>query len=223
MVLFPPMSDSPISRLRRARDLLRRLGRRTGRALLASAAREGRGRRAISRLPVSLRIVLESLLRNWTGAGSGEGRRRAGQLEAERRAHGRNSVRRRAHRPPGLHRRAAARGPRGHALGGGAAGTGPGDRAARARRARGRPLGPGRLLVDARRAAAEHGDRVQAQPRALRVPEVGHAGVPRLRRRAAGHRHRAPGQPGVPRARASSRGTASTSPTRSSAPTRTRP
>ncbi len=43
------------------------------------------------------------------------------------------------------------------------------------------------------------GDRVQAQPRALPVPQVGHAGVQQLQGRAARHRHRAPGEPRVPR------------------------
>ena len=42
------------------------------------------------------------------------------------------------------------------------------------------------------------GDGVRAQPRALPVPEVGHAGLRDVQGRAAGHRHRAPGEPGVP-------------------------
>ena len=66
---------------------------------------------------------------------------------------------------------------------------------------------------------------VRAQPRALRVPEVGAAGVRQLPRRAPGDRHRAPGQPGVPRqgrlGRAKSTATCST-PIRSSGPTATR-
>ena len=76
-----------------------------------------------------------------------------------------------------------------------------GDRAAGAGRPGRRPLGAGRLLRHARRARPQHEARVQAQPRALPVPEVGHAGVRHLQGRAAGHRHRAPGQPRVPRAR----------------------
>ena len=58
--------------------------------------------------------------------------------------------------------------------------------------------------------------------RALPVHEVGHAGVRHLQGRAAGHRHRAPGQPRVPGARRATRRTASTTPTRWSAPTATR-
>ena len=74
------------------------------------------------------------------------------------------------------------------------------------------PLVPVDLVVDhsvqvdyfgtPERARPQHGDRVPAQPRALPVPEVGHAGVRHLQGRAARHRHRAPGEPRVPRARA---------------------
>ena len=48
--------------------------------------------------------------------------------------------------------------------------------------------------------------RVRAQRRALRAAALGAAGVRRLPRRAAGHRDRAPGEPGVPRPRRASRG-----------------
>ena len=57
-------------------------------------------------------------------------------------------------------------------------------------------FGIGDALHDQRRA------RVRAQQRALRVPEVGPAVAQQLPRRAAGDRHRAPGQPRVPRQRA---------------------
>ncbi len=53
-------------------------------------------------------------------------------------------------------------------------------------------------MVHAGRPCRQHAHRVPAQPRALRVPEVGHAGVPGIRGRAAGDRHRPPGQPRVP-------------------------
>ena len=49
--------------------------------------------------------------------------------------------------------------------------------------------------------AHERQTRVRAQHRALPLPEVGPAGVRQLHRGAAGHRHRAPGQPRVPRGR----------------------
>ena len=73
----------------------------------------------------------------------------------------------------------------------------------------------------------ERRDRVRAQPRALRVPALGAAGVQRLPRRAARHRHRAPGEPRVPRARRARAGARTARrmlfPTRWSAPTRTPP
>ena len=64
--------------------------------------------------------------------------------------------------------------------------------------------------------------RVRAEPRALRVPALGPAGVRRPQGRPAGHRHRPPGQPRVPRARRRVARTGRPSRTRSSAPTRTR-
>ena len=98
------------------------------------------------------------------------------------------------------------------------------------------PLQPAELVIDhsvqvdefahARRVPVQRRARVRAQPGALRVPEVGPAGVRQLRRRAARHRHRAPGQPRVPRARGvrerGRRHRCRPIPTRSSAPTRTR-
>ena len=77
-------------------------------------------------------------------------------------------------------------------------------------------------------ARPQHEAGVPAQQRALPVHEVGHAGLRHLRRRAAGHRHRAPGEPRVPRARrlqepARQGDVPSTTPTRWSAPTATPP
>ena len=61
-----------------------------------------------------------------------------------------------------------------------------------------RPLRAGRPLRQPLRPLLQRRARVRAQPRALRVPQVGPAGLRQLPRGAAGHRHRAPGQPGVP-------------------------
>ena len=93
------------------------------------------------------------------------------------------------------------------------------------------PLVPVDLVVDhsvqvdyygtQERARPEHEDGVPAQPRALPVHEVGHAGLRHLQGRAAGHRHRAPGEPRIPGARRARQGTASTTRTRWSAPTHT--
>ena len=76
--------------------------------------------------------------------------------------------------------------------------------------------------VSADALAAQPGDGIQAQPRALPVPEVGHAGVRHVQGRAARHRHRPPGQPRISRQGRARRRTAFIIPTRSSAPIRTR-
>ena len=82
---------------------------------------EKRGVASISRLPVSLRILLESVLRNLDGR-----RIRDEDVEAlarwqpTRRADGGSPLRRRARAAAGLHGRAAPRRPRGDAFCGGA-------------------------------------------------------------------------------------------------------
>jgi aconitate hydratase len=63
----------------------------------------------VGRLPVSLRIVLESVLRNCDGNKvTRRARRAARELDTERRAQRRDPVRRRPRGAAGLHRRAAA-------------------------------------------------------------------------------------------------------------------
>ena len=96
------------------------------------------------------------------------------------------------------------------------------DRPAHPRRARDRPLGAGRRLREPARDPAERRARVQAEPRALRLPPLGPGRVRRAQGRAAEHGHLPPGQPRVPRPRRRVRATGRRSPTRSSAPTRTR-
>ena len=64
-----------------------------------------------------------------------------------------------------------------------------------------RPLGAGRSLRHARRVQPEHRSRVLAQQGALHVPALGPERVRQLPRRAARDGHRAPGEPRVPRAR----------------------
>ena len=70
----------------------------------------------VSRLPVSIRIVLESVLRNCDGKKVTEQHvRELANWKADRRARRRDSVRRRPRRAAGLHRRAAAGRPGGDA------------------------------------------------------------------------------------------------------------
>ena len=71
----------------------------------------------ISRLPISIRIVLESVLRNCDGKKVAEKDvRTLANWNAENAGEGGNSVRGRAHRFAGFHRRSAARGSRRDAL-----------------------------------------------------------------------------------------------------------
>ena len=74
------------------------------------------------------------------------------------------------------------------------------DQPARPGRAGDRPLGDRRRVRHRRRLPAQRRDRVRAQPRALPVPALGPGRVRRLQGRAAGHRHRPPGQHRAPRA-----------------------
>ena len=97
------------------------------------------------------------------------------------------------------------------------------------------PLQPVELVIDHSVQVDEYGSaaaflinaelRVRAQPRALRLPALGPEGVRQLPGRAAGHRHRPPGQPRVPGARGHGRASTAArpgpTPTPWSAPTRT--
>ncbi len=124
------------------------------------------------------------------------------ELEAERAAHRRNSFRALAHPAAGPDRHPLARRPRRDEERRAAARQEPqGGRAARAGRSRRGPLHPDRPLRGQERARPQHEARVQAQPGALHLHEVGDAGVRHLQSGAAGHRHRAPGEPRIPGAR----------------------
>ena len=102
----------------------------------------------------------------------------------------------------GLHRRAGGRRSRRDARRHRAARRRPEEgQPAAAGRARHRSLGAGRSLSRAQRRRPQRRARVRPQQGALHVPALGAGSVPELPRRAARHRHRAPGQPRVPRAR----------------------
>ena len=104
-----------------------------------------------------------------------------------------------ARRAPGLHRCALRARPGDHARGDAAARRrSKENQSAGAGRPGDRPLGAGRPVWHRPRAGREHRHRVPAEPRALRVPPLGPAGVPQLPRRAAGRGHYPPGEPGVP-------------------------
>jgi hypothetical protein len=96
------------------------------------------------------------------------------------------------------------------------------DRAARGRRPRRGPQRPGRFFRITAGTPTQSRSRIQTQPRALRIAEVGPAGVQDVSRRAAGHRHRAPGESRISREGRARDAAVFIFPTRSSAPIRTR-
>ena len=152
----------------------------------------------VARLPYTLRVLLENVLRN----GDEAGRRRGRALGCEGRAVERDLVRAVARPAPGPDGRAGGRRPRGDAERDGRPRRRPGeDQPADPGRARDRPLGAGRRVRVADRVRAQRRARVRAQPRALPVPALGPDRVRRVQGRAARHRHLPPGEPRVPRAR----------------------
>ena len=106
----------------------------------------------------------------------------------------------------GLHRRAGGGRSRGDARRHRAARRRPGSRQPAAAGGAGdRSLGPGRLLRPAGCVSVERRARVLAQQGALRVPALGTGCVQQFPRRAARYRHRAPGEPRIPRPRGDDR------------------
>ena len=153
----------------------------------------------VARLPYSLKVLLENLLRNGEDGGA-RGGRAAGWRPTSRRAEIAYTPARVLMQDftgvPAIVDLAAMRDAMDE-LGGDPAQ----DQPAGAGRARDRPLDPGRRVRRAARLPAQRRARVRAQPRALRLPALGPDGVRQLQRRAAEHRHLPPGQPRVPRAR----------------------
>ena len=158
----------------------------------------------VARLPFSLKILLENLLRHEDGPTVD-----AADIEAlatlgrDRRAEPRDRLHAGARAAAGLHRRARGRRPRRDARRDAA-------RWAATRRGSTRCSRPSwssttrcRSTSSARRGAFQLNAELEFErnQRALRLPALGPAGVPQLRGRAARHRHRAPGEPRVPRAR----------------------
>ena len=123
-------------------------------------------------------------------------------LAGESRAAARDRLHPEPRSPAGLHRRARRGRSRGHARGhDGSRRRREEDQPAAAGGAGHRPLGAGRRLRQPRGGEDQRRPRVRAQQRALQVPPLGADVVRQLQRRPAGHRHRPPGEPRVPRAR----------------------
>ena len=157
----------------------------------------------VARLPFSLKVLLENLLAHGgQRLGLGADIEALAGWDAKAKPSKEIAFTPGARPDAGLHRRARRRGPRGDARRDGGDGRRSSqDQPAGAGRAGDRPLRAGRRLRHARRLPDQRRARVRAQPGALLVPALGPGGVRRLRGRAAGHGHRAPGQPRVPGAR----------------------
>ena len=161
---------------------------------------EKNGLAGISKLPFSLKVLIENLLRHEDGRSvkADDIRAVVDWLKDK------TSTREIAYRPgaradAGLHRRAGRGRSRRHARRHEVARRRPvQDQPAGAGRSRHRPFRAGRLLRLGRRLQEERRDRVRAQQGALRVPALGRRRLQQLPRGAAGHRHLPPGQPRVP-------------------------
>ena len=158
----------------------------------------------ISRLPVSLKVLLENVLRFEDGRSYkvDDAKAIAGWLENAHLDQG-SAVQARPHPDAGFHRRA-----RRWSTSRRCATASPGWAATRQKV---NPLVPVDLVIDhsvmvdvfatRRRAAEERRHRVRAQRRALQLPALGPGRVRQFPRRAAGHRHLPPGEPGISRRR----------------------
>ena len=165
-------------------------------------AAEKNGLAGVSRLPFSLKIVLENLLRNEDGRTRQEGRHRGGRGvdRQSRQGRARNRLPPGARADAGLHRRAGGGRSRRDARRDGRARRRSGqDQSAGSGRPRHRPFGRRRLFRHRQVARPERGARIRAEPGALSVPEMGPAGLLQLSRRAARHRHLPPGQSRISR------------------------
>ncbi len=157
----------------------------------------------VARLPFSLKVLLENLLRNEDGVGvRKEDVENLASWDHTAEPVDRDRLHARPRGDAGLHGRARGGRPRRHARRDGR----PGrrrqqDQPAGAGRAGDRPLGPGRRVRHARRLPRQRRPRVRAQRGALRVPALGPGRLRGLQGRPARHRHRPPGQPRVPGAR----------------------
>jgi len=156
----------------------------------------------VSRLPYSLRILLEALLRaeDGTTVTRADIEALAGWKPAAAGCRGEPGDRVHAgpRHPAGLHRGSGGgRSRRDARCHGGAGRRSAADQPAPAGRARDRPLGAGRCIRQPAGIRRQRRARLRAERGAVCFPPLGPAGVRQLPRRAAQHRHRAPGQPGV--------------------------
>ena len=144
----------------------------------------------VARLPFSLKVLLENVLRNEDGVGvRREDIEALATLGREGRPVEGDRLHAGARDPAGLHRRAVRRRPRRDARRDGRHGRRPAAiNPLVPGRARDRPLRPGRRLRLGAGVPDQRGEGVRAQPGALRVPALGPDRVRGLQGGAAGHR-----------------------------------
>ncbi len=198
--LFPRIRMSTVNSFGTRRAL--QVGNRTVQ-MYSLAALQDAGHPEIARLPYSLKILLENLLRHEDGRFVKPADIQA-LAQVGRQEHGTagNLLRARSRAPAGFHRRARGGRSRGHARRHRAAGRqSESCQPAAAGGARHRSFGPGGLFQSGERIPAERGARVLAQQGAVRVPSLGAERLREFPRRAPRHRDRPPGEPRVPRPR----------------------
>ena len=164
-------------------------------------AAEKNGLKGISRLPNSLKILLENLLRYEDGrtVTADDIKAVAGWLKTKT-LRPRDRLPARARADAGFHRRACRRRSRRHARCDEGDERRPReDQPARACRSRHRPLGDSRFLHRQGCVQEERRDGIRPQRRALFLPALGPAGLRSLPRRAARHRHLPSGQSRISR------------------------
>ena len=155
----------------------------------------------ISRLPVSLKVLLENVLRFEDGRSYkvDDAKAIAGWLEEAHSDQG-SAVQARPHPDAGFHRRAGGGRSRRDARRHHAAGRQPGEgEPAGAGRSGDRPLGAGRCLRHGRTRCRRTSISNSSATASATVPALGPGRVRQFPRRAAGHRHLPPGEPGISR------------------------
>ena len=161
---------------------------------------EKNGLKGISRLPFSMKVLLENLLRNEDGRSVTKEDILAFAAVAQDQDLGpRGRVPPGARADAGLHRRAGGGRSRRHARRHEEARRRPEeDQSAGAGRSRHRPLGGGEFLRHQRRVQEERRGGIPAEPGTLRIPQMGAEVVRQFPRGAARHRHLPPGQSRIP-------------------------
>ncbi len=165
-------------------------------AYFSLPAAEKNGLKGISRLPFSLKVLLENLLRNEDGRSvSKQDIQAVAQWLKTKTSDARDRVPAGARSDAGFHRRAGGRRPRRHARRDGSSRRRcEKDQSVGAGGSGHRPFGGGEFFRPQRFVQEKRRRGIQAEPGTLPIPEMGAALVRGFPRRAARHRHLPPGQ-----------------------------